>query len=558
MTRLLDAVIVLLAAALLLILSIGGIDHDFGPLQIRLHDWTRPLALLAIAAGARVAIGARGGVRRLDSAAICVASLGLLALLVAVAVVYAQHHIRVAGGLDSYGYVSSASLLASGRLSEPQRLVSLLPFASASTAAAPLGYVPGPDRQSSVPRFPLGFPAVMAPFTILGAAAPFFVPLIMALVTIALAYQLGREPGWPLSGLLAAVLAAVDPLVMSYAIQPMSDVPATCWLLAALWLRLEHPAWPIAAGVCAGMALVTRPALLPAALVLVLVTAGPPLRRSAALAGAVLAFVALQAALNASLYGSAATSGYGTASHMFELSFTRLRANTSNFGKWLTYSHSPLFWLLWPAALGVLRHHKPAWQMSAVAAASAAPYLFYLVFDDWESSRFLLPAIVIVVILAARAIARLLAEATGSSGTRRALGAAAVLAIAFGCATASHRFLSREGMYHRGTLEAKYALVGEWFKTHTSDRAVALAGLHSGSIRLYGLRETIRWDEVPAGALAPTLRNLIEEGYEPYLVLDQPSEPPLFTDRFRSEADVKIEQIARVRVADIYRFVSAP
>ena len=62
----------------------------------------------------------------------------------------------------------------------------------------------------------------------------------MAYASIALAYRLGRErtSGYRpnhVSGLFAAVLVAVDPLFAAYAIQPMSDVPATCWLLAALW-----------------------------------------------------------------------------------------------------------------------------------------------------------------------------------------------------------------------------------------------------------------------------------------------------------------------------------
>src|SRR6185436_14592018 len=102
---------------------------------------------------------------------------------------------------------------------------------------------------------------------------------------------------------------------------------------------------------------------------------------------AVLAFIAVQLAINRALYGQMFTSGYGPTSHLFELSAERLSANVSNFAKWLTYSHSPAVWLIWPAALTVLRARRWAWQLSAVAAAAAAPYLFYLVFDDWESRR---------------------------------------------------------------------------------------------------------------------------------------------------------------------------
>jgi hypothetical protein len=131
------------------------------------------------------------------------------------------------------------------------------------------------------------------------------------------------------------------------------------------------------------------------------------------------------------------------------------------------------------------------------------------------------------------------------------------LVLAFSCATASHRFLDREGVYRFGSVEEKYALVGEWFKTHTSDRAVVLAGLHSGSIKFYGQRETIRWDQIPVSELQATLRSLQRAGYDLYLALDNPSEPPLFAERFTTDASAVAEPIASVRVVNIYHFMSA-
>ena len=99
-------------------------------------------------------------------------------------------------------------------------------------------------------------------------------------------------------------------------------------------------------------------------------------------------------------------------------------------------------------------------------------------------------------------------------------------------------------------------LTGEWFKANTSERAVVLAGLHSGTIRLYGGRATIRWDLIPEQALAATLQALIAAGYEPYLALDLPSEPALFDERFKGQP-LHAEQTARVRVVNIYKFMSA-
>jgi hypothetical protein len=587
----LDGVVVLVGACLLLILAFGGIDIGLGFLRLRLHDWSRPLLLLAIALAARAwrasafapaaatadkSFAPRASLAPLAPLAPYLSICALLALLLAIAVAYAEHHVRVAGGLDSYGYVSAASLLASGHVTEPQKLVTLLPFEHASAAAAPLGYVPGRDERTNVPRFPLGLPLVMALFRIFGPSAPFFVPLLMSFGTVTMACLMAKEPGIPAAGLFAAVLVAADPLMFHYGVQPMSDAPAAFWLIAALWLRLEHRRWGMASGLCAGMAILTRPALIPAVVVLGLVAADlRAIRPTIRFVATVCAFLVAQMALNRVLYGNIINSGYGPAEHMFQLSASRVAANVFNFGKWMTYSHTALIWLLWPVGIVILRHRAWAWQISAVAAAAAAPYLFYLVFDDWESSRFLLPAIVLVLILFARAMAVALSPLAHSAhpahaahlahparsrlaALRRTSLAPVVLSLsAFLWAFTSHHFLDREGVYRFASVESKYALVGEWFKTHTPERAVVLAALHSGSIRFYGERETIRWDQIPAEKLEATLRNLRDHGYEPYLALDVPSEPPLFQARFLSQRGAAAEQIARVRVVNIYRFVSA-
>ena len=119
-----------------------------------------------------------------------IASRGLVAILIASAGVYLHHHVRIAGGLDSYGYVSTAKLIAAGRLSEPQPLAQVLPFENALSAATPLGHVPRADGEASVPRFPIGLPLVMAAFSVFGPQGPFFVPLVMALAALALMFAL--------------------------------------------------------------------------------------------------------------------------------------------------------------------------------------------------------------------------------------------------------------------------------------------------------------------------------------------------------------------------------
>ena len=126
------------------------------------------------------------------------------------------------------------------------------------------------------------------------------------------------------------------------------------------------------------------------------------------------------------------------------------------------------------------------------------------------------------------------------------------MVVAFGYAVAGQQFVVREDVAHSALPEEKFVLVGEWFKTQTSDRAVVLSSLHSGPIRMYGQRQTLRWDEIPAPALRATLDRLVSAGYEPYLALDSPGEPEQFAERFPGELD-RAEPVARVRVVTIYR-----
>jgi hypothetical protein len=84
-----------------------------------------------------------------------------------------------------------------------------------------------------------------------------------------------------------------------------------------------------------------------------------------------------------------------------------------------------------------------------------------------------------------------------------------------------------------------------------------LSSLHSGAIRLYSGRQTLRWDEIPENALDATITTLVGLGYEPYLALDTPSEPPLFDERFKSQTAIA-EPLARVRVVIIYKFSKPP
>src|SRR5262245_3174393 len=126
MKRAFDGVIVLFAAGLFLISAIGGIELDIGGLSLRVHDWRRQAVVLGLGLVLRGSL-ARSRRSTLADAVAHVSVCGLLASIVAAGAAYLHFHVRVAGGLDSYGYVSTAALIASGHLHEPQPLASILP-----------------------------------------------------------------------------------------------------------------------------------------------------------------------------------------------------------------------------------------------------------------------------------------------------------------------------------------------------------------------------------------------------------------------------------------------
>jgi 4-amino-4-deoxy-L-arabinose transferase-like glycosyltransferase len=132
-----------------------------------------------------------------------------------------------------------------------------------------LGYVvPSSDRPTAFR--PPGYPLLLAGFMTCGVSASVSVLLVNTLLsaaiialTIVLARRYGAED-W--MSLLAGIVAAFDPLLVRYAILPMTEVPCAAFLAAALiafpgsnkaaeyrWRRLS------ASGVLFGLAILIRP-----------------------------------------------------------------------------------------------------------------------------------------------------------------------------------------------------------------------------------------------------------------------------------------------------------
>jgi hypothetical protein len=447
-------------------------------------------------------------------------TLGFIVFWTLMASVYTS---RAVGGSDTYGYVSQSALWASGRLVVHDRLAALAPLLGRSVA--PLGYQLATVPGAIVPVYSPGLPLVMAvarKTTGIADAIYYVVPLAGG-VAIWLTYILGARVGGSVAGLLAAIFIGLSPIFIFQSLHAMSDVPATMWWLLAwtlAWSRGRRLAF--AAGLAASMAVLTRPNLVPlAAIVAVVVLLEPPrLSRAAAFSAALAPGCLIIAALNAHLYGSPLNSGYGSLHGLY--SWQNLAANVRNYAAWFLDLHSPAAIAALAAPFVIRSRH--VWLMLAFSAGVLLSYLFYFVFDSWIYLRFLLPAIPLVFVLTAVVAVWLVGQLP-----IRLRAAAAVLIVALPCwyeLQAQHFDLFSEGRS-----EGRFVIVGEFLERSLPPEAVVLSLDESGSIRLYGHRETLRWDLIADDQLDATLDILTAHGFIPYILLE-PWEVTWFHSQF--------------------------
>lgn len=434
---------------------------------------------------------------------------------------------------DQYGYVSQAALWSRGDLVVPQPLAAAAPWPNATWTFSPLGYRPGQRPATIVPTYPPGLPLIMAGFiTLVGPFGAFIVVPLLGVVAIVATFFLGRRIAGPAGGLLAAMLLSTSPIFLYQMREPMSDVPVTAWwLLATLLIATPGPARAFGGGLAVSAAIMTRPNLVPLAAVLgifVLGYASARLRsrvvNAVAFASGVLPGCIALALVNRSLYGSAFESGYGSTAELFKLEY--LGANLSNYPRWLVETETPLI-LLAVAAPWCIRTPL-TWLFIAISAALFASYAFYLPFDNWTYLRFLLPAISVLLILTAAVLLHL-SQRLPSRSARWLAAAAWVVVMAWRWDSA--------GMQPPPPNERRFAVVGEFVRDGLPENAILLSMQHSGSLRYYSGRQTLRWDLLEPEWLERSLTFLREQGYRPFLVLEE-WEQPLFTQRFAGHTKV--------------------
>ena len=538
----------------------GGFSMTVLGVVLRSHDPRRPLIVGVIGfaifylAGGRTTLALWAGAVR-ASAATASPQVGriwrrgyvqhTLAALLAIAllIIGIVRGSTTAGGADAYGYLSEAELWLKGRLTVSQPWARDVPWPNAVWTFTPLAYTPsrptrftlwgyGPEQDpwAIVPAYSPGLPLLMAlGKTVGGACGPFVVSPIGGALLALSTYLIGLRLGSHTLGLLAAILVATSPPFLLMHFVNMSDVPVAGAFALACWCALGTTIGSaVGASAALAVALLIRPNLLPLVPIVVLwlswrvVQHRSDRRRHAWRSAIVLTGIGIAAAAIATIYwftyGSPFESGYGQTELYF--SFDHIAPNARNYAQWFREAHSPLAFLgvlvlavplklLWPD----VDERSAITMFALVTAVVIAEFLVYLVLDSSSYLRFFLvcyPFIMLGLASFARAIWR----------THRLAGPAIATVLLLVVIATGVRVSRDWRVLGQGPYEAKLADVAHHVGQATPHNSVVLASVHSGSLRYYAGRVTLRIDILAPDWLDRAVAWMAEHGVHAYALLD--------------------------------------
>lgn len=519
----------------IVVLLTGGFVLEAGPIYLSARRATGPLVLALLGWGGATLCGRaalRAAALSIDTFVERRAAPMALLLAAAVAGIGIAYGTYAASSADAAGYVSQADLIAGGALVRDEPLAHEVGWPQAEWTFSTLGYRPGPNPGDIVPTYPPGLPLVMAALLpVAGDTGPFLVVPLLGAFAVLSAYALGTQLHSRTAGLIAAALLATSPILLFQLVQPMSDVPATAWWGLALVLALTPASSAAAAaGAVSGLAVLTRPNLLPLAIAVLLTAAGWPrgplrpghLSRRALLlycAGLIPALVAM-AAVHTRLYGNPFSSGYGGVGDLFALG--NVPVNLGGYAWRLLQGEMPLL-VLATCALAAMVRLKPeatvelrtaAKLAGLVAAILLVSYLPYGAFEEWSYLRFLLPAFPVVCVAVGTAVAVALRRMPeGARGVT-------LLAVMTVVCSLNVTVAAREQAFNLRRYEARYRIAGRYLAATLPSNAVVIAVQESASARYYTGLPVLRWDLLPVD-LDTAIARLRVLGRHPVILIEE-------------------------------------
>lgn len=455
---------------------------------------SRPRGALGAARGllrrrARAALSER--MRRTISGVALAAGLGAYGLFLF------QNSAHAVGGSDSSGYANQAKRLLDGRLVDRPRGLgdSDLPD-SIADVFIPLGFLEGPRPGTMVPLYPVGFPAHLAAAAAMAGweRGPFLVSPLAGVGCICLLYVLGRRMslGAADAAAVAALFALWPPMVFQ-SLQPMSDVVATFWTLAAVLAALrarDHASWALLSGAAFGLSVLVRPTnallLLPIALAL-------PMRRVPFLlfiAGGTPMALAL-AEVGRLCYGGFWHTGWERTGHLSAMALSNFSVRLGYYAGWILRTLTPVVPLA-AAAFAFVRS-EPWRRRVLLLAWFATPLVFYSFYGPYESFGFLrfllpgIPALLLAAALAVRSLRSFLGERPGT---------AAALVLAAGVALVEIRATRRIGVLPVVAGQSIYPQTARWAAETLPSADLVVACFASGALEYYTDRTYVRWDRL--------------------------------------------------------------
>ena len=570
------------ALVVLVIITItGGFSIHAGPLSFSAHNWRTPLLIALVAFGGaalsgRAAFTEAGAAswQFIDDHALAVAIV-LAAATAGAGIAYGTYS---ASSSDASGYISEARLIASARLSDDEPLAREVAWPDATWAFAPLGYRPGTEPGELAPTYPAGLPLAMAPVRLIaGELAAYLVVPFLGAIAILATYGVGARLHSRAAGVAAALLLATSPILLFQIVQPMSDVAVTAWWTVALLFALfPLPNGPLAAGAAAGLAILTRPNLLPLAVVIAAAASNwPRLRREGndaasatqapaierrlrpdrliGFAAGIIPAVGAQLLMQWRRYGNPLASGYGAASDLFAAS--NIAPNAAGYAQRVIHGEAPALGLA-VAALVILAatrrrvRNVPPLKRPLILAVLAgavlvASYLPYGVFAEWSYLRFLLPAFPLLFVLIGALLVTALLQLPP-----------AMRAIAFLCAlavvgSANIVRAQQEQAFNMRRYESRYRLAGRYLDSVLPPNAIVVTAQESGSARYYANVPILRWDQLDID-LDTAIAALRARALHPVLLIED-WEAPLIAKKYPRSTNARLDWAARAEFGDEVR-----
>ena len=449
---------------------------------------------------------------------------GLVALAVVLVAGYGVFLTRYtspyAAGADSSGYLNSARLMSQGKFFTAARALpghTAVEFGEA--AYQPLGFLLQAGNGRMAPTYPIGLPLhLLAAAGIAGwARAGYVVNLLAVLASGGLLWVFARRLG------LARVTAAAGvivlwlcPLFLFSAFQPMSDLLALVWSMAALyaaWRAREELRWGFLAGIALSLAVLVRPTNVLLAVPL-LVALGGQWRSYLAVGVGGLPGAALLMFYNWKVYGSPITTGYGDVRSAFSTDY--LGHNLLHFARWIPVLLTPL------VVGGLLAPFLPrARQRGFAVLATWAGLLigFYAFYyhsgETWWYLRFILPAFPALLLAALLAWESIAEAAQLRRETTIALGSLLLLLSAGWLVWQD----GERDIFYVARNERSYPDASHWAQKNLPANTALFCMQVSGALYYYTDFILLRWDQITPEKYGPLLQTIAGQGRPVYAAL---------------------------------------